>query len=82
MKILKKTLMAGLAVATLTGAGATIGATEAEAGYRYHGHYHGYYKPYYKKRYYKRHYVKCFYKKVWRYDYYGYKYLKKIKVCH
>ena len=81
MNILKKTMMAGLAVATLTGAGATMGVSEAEAGYRYHGHYK-HYNYGYKRTYYKRHYVKCFYKKVWRTDYYGYRYLKKIKVCH
>ena len=61
MNILKKTMMAGLAVATLTGAGATMGVSEAEAGYRYHGHYK-HYNYGYKRTYYKRHYVKCFYK--------------------
>ena len=82
MNIVKKTLMAGMAVAAVTGASATIGATEAEAHYRYYGHHHHYKKHYYKRHYYKRHYVKCYWKKVWRTDYYGYRYLKKIKVCH
>ena len=81
MTILKKTLLAGLATITLASAGATISTSQAEAGYRHHGynnhHNHGY------KRYYRyNNYYNCHYKKVWRTDYYGYSYLKTIKVCY
>ena len=80
MKILKKTLLAGMATLTLASAGATISASQAEAGWRYgHNNYynHGYQQQYvYHKPYH------CHIKKVWRIDHYGYRYLKKIKKCH
>ena len=81
MSIMKKTLLAGFAVATLATAGTAITTTQADAGYRYYGH-HNYYNPGYKRVYRYKSYYNCFYKKVWRTDYYGYRYLKKIKVCH
>ena len=82
MKTLKKTLFAGLAMATLATAGASITTSQAEAGGWRHGHnnHYGHYNYGYNHYYRPRHYG-CFYKKVWRSDYYGYGYWKKIRIC-
>lgn len=80
MSILKKTLLAGFAVATIATAGTAVTTSQAEAGYRHHGHYNHHYG--YKRHYRYNNYYNCYYKKVWRTDYYGYSYLKRIKVCY
>jgi hypothetical protein len=88
MSILKKTLLAGFAVATLATAGTAVTTSQADAGYRSHGynnHHNGYNNHHngYKRHYrYNNYYYNCHYKKVWRTDYYGYSFLKTIKVCY
>ena len=71
MSILKKALFSGLAVATLASAGVSISSTSADAGYRYGHRHYGY----------TYHAPRCYYKYVWRTDYYGNSYRQRIRVC-
>ena len=69
----KKSLFTGLALITMASAGTAVSTTQANAGgYGYsHGNSYGH-----------SHYRSCHYKNVWRRDYYGNYYLKRIKVCY
>ena len=74
MSILNKTIFTGLAVATLSAGSMSVMTTDADAGYRYGHRHHGYHYNYYAP--------KCFYKYVWRTDYYGNSYRKRIRICN
>ena len=71
MSILKKAAMSGLAIATLAAGSVSLTTTSAEAHYRYGHRHYGY----------TYHAPKCFYKYVWRTDYYGNSYRKRIRIC-
>ncbi len=76
MSTLKKTLYAGLAAVTMATTGTAFTSTPAEAHYKYKKHYK-HYK--YKKHYGYKH--SCFFKKVWRKNYYGHGHWVTVKVC-
>jgi hypothetical protein len=92
MTTIKKTLIIGLTALTMASAGSIIVSSQAMAGGKHHSkHYsHGYnygfnkhyrYNNYYGYSNYGYSNYGCFYKKVWRWDYYGNRYLQKIRVC-
>ncbi len=70
----KKTIQTGMAVLVIAGAGAAASISQASAGGYGHGHSHGH-------NYNNSYNYHCFYKKVWRKNYYGHYYQKTIKVC-